>query len=157
MRGKNWHMAIFILIHFSVYCCDFLISWCRHPPSNLCHPPTWWALNFWLLWSWSQSSQFHILRGFLIYLLFLDPGRRMADVPQQPCATGLVREHLWIKEAERRGMEKSQWAESWEKLQEEMAKSVLVALGSPGLGRERAKPWGNVTLNHPGSPGCCPE
>lgn len=133
-------MAIFILIYFSLYCCDFLISWHRHPPSNLSHPPHPKMMN----------AEFSIT----LELESEQPVSHFKRLSDLPVVFGPGEENDWYitaalccragqrapwnggsraLEAERRGMGKCQWADSWEELREEMAKSIRAALESPGL------------------------
>lgn len=153
MRGRDWHMAIFILIYFSLYCCDFLISWCSHPPSNLSRPPNPKMMSTELLITLELESEWpisHFKRFSDLPVVFGAGEENYWYITVASCHRAAQRAP-WSKgsrtlAAERRGMEKCQWADSWEKLQE-MAKCIHAALVGP---RREGQTPGNVAQNHPG-------
>lgn len=147
MRGENWHMAIFILIHFSLYCCDFLISWCRHPPSNLSHPPNPEVMSTKFLVTLELESEqpiSHFKRFSGLPVVFGPREDNCCYVTVAWCYRAGQRapwdEGSRTLAAERRGMEECQWADSWEKLQEETAESIHGGWWAWAGGREGPAP-----------------
>lgn len=96
MRGKNWHMAIFILIYLSVYCMFSLsasvgislLTELIHPT-----PPRHWNSGY---PRWGQIREPHVSGG----VCELPVGFRSREedvIWQLPCAKELVKKHPGIK------------------------------------------------------------